>query len=75
MPEIKRLDRLPVQAMPLCGGMDGGRGTHACHALRQPLCYPGMSLQPIQMLKFWPAARTGQPLALDFQLDRLIEHG
>lgn len=39
MPEIKRLDRLPVQTMPLCGGVDGGGGAHACHALRKPLRY------------------------------------
>jgi hypothetical protein len=34
-----------------------------------------MPLQPIQVLQFWPTARTGQPLSLDFQLHRLVEHG
>ena len=74
VPEVDRLDRLPVQPEPACRLQDRGHRAQPGHALGQSPGHPGVRIQPVQLLQPRTAARACQPQPLDLQLHRILEH-
>ncbi|MER2088077.1 MAG: transposase, partial [Rhodococcus sp. (in: high G+C Gram-positive bacteria)] len=61
MPEIKRLDRLPVQTMPLCGGVARMCATTSIHATAK---WHGLDWKTVKALDFRHLMQTLGPVDL-----------